>query len=261
MSNDDLIEKIKADIERTGFSSEMKVSSILLNKGWEKTANSLTYNDKDFDISREIDIFSVKEIHDETKKQSIRVSLVIEVKNSNKNHWIVFCRDKLNIEKSEPGKRLLISSHITKKLTFTETDINNKNLYYLSEFIGTNFHEFTKKPNENSQIYKALLSSCKASTFYNEIYNTSFKQSAQQIINFVLPVVVFDGKLFKTTFDTQNNIQVDETDYIPVQLFYSSQHYSNSKFFIDIITIDYLKTYLDKIDIWLNDMYDNCKIS
>ena len=56
---DELKKKILKDIEKTGFVTELKAVSLLIENDWV-TEHSSTYEDKDNNISREIDIVASK---------------------------------------------------------------------------------------------------------------------------------------------------------------------------------------------------------
>ena len=259
MSKKELIEKIKKDIKKAGFKSEMKATSILLKEGWGRTINSISYNDKDENKSRELDILSVRQIVDDTENYSMAIVLSIEVKKSEKP-WVVFSRNKIAEENSEPGWNILNSKYNLHSNNISEDIINNKNPLHQSSKIGTGFHEAFKSPNEKSQIYKALLTSCKAAVYQKDLYSKylSGYRSGKKVLYFILPLVIVDGNLFETFLDNTGKISVIESNYIPIKLYYSSNQYAQKLFFSEIITINGFKKYLDKITLWLNDMFNNC---
>ncbi len=89
---DDLEKKILDDIQKTGFASELRVISALLEQGWN-TDHGETYEDKDENKSREIDITASKPAYDPQVAFRFNFTLVIEVKRS-EQPWIVFTTDR-----------------------------------------------------------------------------------------------------------------------------------------------------------------------
>src|SRR5688572_29512818 len=89
---DELEKKILEDIEKTGFVTELKTVSMLIDHGW-RTQHSSTYEDKDNNISREIDIVASKVEYIKELGFRLVFYLIVETKKSERP-WIIFTTDR-----------------------------------------------------------------------------------------------------------------------------------------------------------------------
>ena len=87
--SESFLKKIKDDIEKTGFLTELRVGELLYAKDWS-VSHSESYEDLDSQKSREIDIVSTKSYHDKETNLYTEFHLIIKVKKSSKYPWVIF---------------------------------------------------------------------------------------------------------------------------------------------------------------------------
>lgn len=269
----DIKEKILEDIKKTGFIVELNSVSKLLEKDWQ-TEHSTSYEDKDENKSREIDIIASKVDYIKEFDTRITFSLVIEVKKSERP-WIIFttfakftslgwrvlnkCR---NTDKWVKSEDLPSGGFFSTVLTVDciAIDSPRRNSYR----VGKAFHELAKDPSDKSKIYEALISSAKAAYYLRNRFPLQkpkeFNASEEVDIQIFLPIVILEGRLFEVYNALSGKIQIEEKDYIPVEMSYSSPNYSaggwDTDFFPDVIKFEFLDTYLDMVDNWRLSMKD-----
>ncbi|MBA4240101.1 MAG: hypothetical protein C0448_05215 [Sphingobacteriaceae bacterium] len=265
--DEELKKKIITDITKTGFPSELKVASILRQSQWTCEQNS-TYSDFETDRSREIDLKARKYFNRKDEKFSCAINLVIEVKKSSRP-WVFFTipNSKNYFEFKGPGYGII---HSRKNITYT--DLRGEDLMHdfprnSTNIIGTNFYEAFKSPDEPSKIYEALMSSIKAS-FY-EVYqangllsenksipttNDSLIQkneSNHRHIEIYVPVVVIDGVLCISNLTEEQNIELEEALYVPVQMSHSAAPYDNYNLYHpEVISLKYISDFLKSMENW-----------
>ena len=265
LSSEELIKKIKLDIEKSGFSAEMKVNSILLKNNFGAIWPAHTYLDKDHDVSREIDFVAASIMNILNPNVMVNVELCIEVKKSEKP-WVIFgkkhnksVKDDLAIGFSAFHLKTVsneVPGFYSSKLGSIKSPLLN------SDFHGTSFHESFKSPQEHSQIYAALMTSIKAAISEVDLINSnnkSYKYEDLTVVNLFLPIVVLEGRLFKSTLDARGEVQVEETDYITSALTYSSKNYvdkGSRKFLAEVITLPGLEKYLQSVLEWQKELFD-----
>jgi hypothetical protein len=258
MESNDLKEKILADIQKTGFVTELHIVRILEDHGWSVTHSS-TYVDRDENISREIDIkvYKTEKIEDNLR---FTFQLFIESKKSDRP-WVIFSTSN----KMRSGWRIMHSgsnyrtkfgnTHLNMFSVHMSEDSNPRGIF---NRVGKAFHEMGKGPTEKSTIYAAVMSATKAAHHFKEAENEDqlhlFNPSDRTEISIYIPVVIVNGRLFEAYNSVSKEIAVDEVNHIPVELHYSSPKYSKSvygvTYFPEVITFDYLPEFLKKIEEW-----------
>jgi len=254
---DELEKKILEDIQKTGFASELRVISKLLEEGW-KTDHGETYEDKDENKSREIDIVAHKPAYHPQIAFRFNFTLVIEVKKS-EQPWIVFTTDR---KMQAAGWRVMHKARNDRKRTdpgsLFDIDCIRPSDPRAEKFrIGKAFHEAFKTNSDKSRIYGALIGASKAAHYFYHRFPVSFADfdvSAESELSIYLPIVVVDGRLFEVFNDYDGAIRVQEQGYLPVEMSYSSPHYRtgawDAEFLPDIVTAAYFPDYLQALDAW-----------
>lgn len=253
--------KILNDIKKSGFLAEMKTNEILIKNGWKNTHNAETFLDKDMDKSREIDITTFKIKNDAEKNISLGIHLIIEVKKSDKP-WIIFSQEKKHISHNGLGWGILHFKDNITRHQLSYNDINLKNRHANSTLFGTSYYEAFKEPSESSQVYSALMTSCKAAVHEKkqnswEIDDKEYDSDKDHHLDFFLPLVILDGIMFQSTLDKNGEINLEQVEYSPIKLNYSSKNYTETNFYPEIITLNGLKEHLDKIEEWHQSMFDS----
>lgn len=271
-SNEQFLCKIKEDISKTGFVSELKAAQIAKSKDWRVQHNS-NYLDFDTGKSREFDL-SVSTVFSNPRGFTLHIQLNIEVKKS-KKPWVVFTEeiDSVNDSSDLPGFGLVFAyNNFSTSEVLDYEGIMDGFMRLDKKYIGRNFCEAFKDPDEPSKIYEALVSISKASLYSREL-NMSEKAKEQEddpssyydpeigsYFHIIQPVVILEGSLIAASLGHNGEIVLQETEYIPLSIEYTSKYYERKRFFPDIITLDYFSEYLDKSDYWGNQISKNVKL-
>lgn len=263
-----LEKKILNNIKKTGFIKELELARILNNKGWDSQLNS-SYLDKDTGINREIDIIASKKGNIDYHYLHLWVDLVIEVKKADKP-WVIVTNsddDGLNY-RLNPGWGIIHGGekYIDIGGIFPPRIIDKYFMRNQSVRIGSSFYEAFKESSEVSKIYQAIMSACKAAVYKSKIHGASPKwddygADDPTYLTFYHPVVVVDGPLYEVYLNENNEVVVSKINWIPVSYQYSSPQYSkewsDTYFHCDIVQFDYMNTYLDLTQMWLEKMNEN----
>lgn len=264
---DSLLKKIKDDIEKTGFVEELRVGELLHAKNWS-VSHSESYEDLDFEKSREIDIVSTKSYSDKETELYTEFHLIIEVKKATKYPWVIFTTPHVY---RGWGWRQLHSgwNYTTKSASIFHGEVlETGNPFATKKRFGKAFYEAFKTQNsdENSKIFDAILSVCKAS--YHKKSNSGetahkkeFKKDEAVELHFFIPLIVLEGLLFEAYLE-HNKITVVQENWIPVEYSISSKKFKHSKrtFFPSIVTTAGINDYLSMVDNWVEKTNENLRV-
>lgn len=256
-----LTKKIKNDIRKTGFLAELHVASQFIKSGWQ-VEHCGTFLDQDEMINREIDIeaftYTRKQVNDITI--FVRLHLIVEVKTSFDRPWIIFTVPITTSELLGPPAWLMIIGTSDFDGNYLEyTDITKNSIREKQPRVGVSFHEAFKSVHDKSQIYEALVKSCKAAKskcsddfgLEGRTISSTGTAKKQKSIDFFQPVVVLEGKLVEATLNKKGEIIIREKDYIPVTLASFSQKYGDVPFYPDVVTKAGLPEYINSHNRWL----------
>ena len=265
--NKTLEEKILEDLLKTGFIKELEVAQILTKAKW-KTSLNQTYQDKDTNINREIDIIASKKGNIDFNKLHLWVDLVIECKQTS-NPWVIISN---HFESSldfhlNPGWTIIHGGekYIKNGGIFPPRHIDQYFMRSKTSRIGSAFHDSFKKSTETSKIFQAIMSACKAAVYKSQIHGASpnwddYKKEEPTDLTFYHPIVIVDGPLFEAFLNKKNKIELKRVEWIPITYVYSSPNYSkhlDTTFHCDIVTFEYFEKYLLTVDSWLTKMNDS----
>ncbi|HML03981.1 MAG TPA: hypothetical protein VK487_11505 [Candidatus Bathyarchaeia archaeon] len=254
---DNVIKKILSDMDKQGFPLEVQVTEILKTHGWI-VDNQEAYFDAEAGKQRTVDIASVKDFEvmpyalwkKYPHRWAFQVRLIVECKKSIKP-WVFYASDT---DKKQIEQSLSINAQVH------EDKIEQLN--YPEEFRGTleekdtdlilGFRQELARPaiferlatiayepftnGKGYSIHKARMQVCKALVDLKR----KLEQDSIEILHCILlkPVIVFDGQLY-----VYQNKNLTESE----GLYYLVSH-NNSRFHIEIIRADYLRTYLERIE-------------
>lgn len=246
---DDIIEKLKKEIESTGHPVSLKVSNILNKNGWF-VKNAPRYKLEDNERFREIDVFAIRK---SSFFGDCWDNLIIECKKQNAN-WVFFRQNKenTNILTLNPNHlentELSIYDWIKKQGLFKKSHYYKRNIcsYYFVGFVNPNN---TKESGTIDHAIEQVLSSL----FFYMRQKDSTTQS-----HMLYPIIVFEGKLFEAWYDPE--LQVQETNH--VSLFFEAEMakpevipahglneiaswFSSKPFIIDVVRLDYFEEFLN----------------
>ncbi len=238
-----LKQKIADDLRKSGFSSEMIVSSRLLASGW-KCSVSGGYFDHDEKKSREIDIKAYFVQRTGKLRVSLEFDMFIEVKKS-KAPWVVFrSRDE------EDATAYWHNPSYADRLGFEpyqlsdvlgETSLGNK-----LGWLGYGVHEAFKSPNDTGRWFTAAVAASKASDHQERVYKEmGYPGKGKSFLVMCTPVVVLDGVLCSAQLDANNEEPlVEQIQYATVSLEYETESYTKRCYRVDLVQIDSLADYL-----------------
>jgi hypothetical protein len=254
--SEDIIERIKKNVNASGHPVSLKVSTILQrNKWYVKNASRYPINET-VDEFREVDVFASKE----SKLYSDSIdNLIIECKKQS-DPWVFFRQDRkiddiltLTTNRFDDESLSQLYNSIEKEGIF------KKHHYYDKHFCTFYFVAFkklddSKKRGEGgpgntidkaiNQVYRALL-------FY-------IKQGySVDCTIFFYPIIVFDGELFEAFYD-DDELQIQESNHVCLnfEIEYDEPEFvwapnghipriSESKsYIIDVVKLNYFEEFL-----------------
>ena len=264
---EDFKKKITESLKKGGFPTELKVGKILDERDWFNISNYI-YFDKGKNISREIDFFCSKH-SDSNDYLNVRFEahLIVEVKKSEKP-WAFFIQKNINEFGEENINHDKFSSVSYKNINhliwerlyagFPTEDCNFNSSSYAEVF----------RDAEISNIYKAIDSVTKAcfhfritneierhkkktdDSFANDLFEVIDKQKPS-LINVFIPLVVVDGLLLKAELDSDAELTIEETSYVPFTSYYISEYNVESSIIINVVTLEYLPKFLHDLEKWI----------
>jgi hypothetical protein len=234
------IERIKEDLKKSGFPTEIQVSSILVKHGWD-VENQAYYLDPEENKERTVDVVAHKAFFERMGKHDrFNFSLIIECKKSEKP-WVFYSSSR----KSEVA---YIHSVAAIK-EFSHPDISKSPAYlkWIGDFhytkcrnFAVNSHEpFTK--GEGISIATAIHQVTKATMFRLEENTKSVSVIGMFPVFIYIPLIVFDGNLYECQPKTNDLEVVKQSSFL-----YSLV--SLKVFLIDILELSFLDKYLDMVD-------------
>ncbi|MEK6479618.1 hypothetical protein WJR50_18885 [Catalinimonas sp. 4WD22] len=286
-SDKSLEERILEDIDKTGFITELEIASKFLEKKWS-VIHSSTYEDLDYNISREIDLIANFYLFDFFTDQDINVSvkLIIEVKKVSKRPWVIF---------SSPGTSKLFANHLGWNLLhnaknhesiisndgdkyetllniFDDDVLEESNYFNINKNYGRAFHESFKAPNEPSKIYESLLTVSKASLYeYQKAKGSDIENFGEEKemdyensidLEIFVPVIILEGNLFEVYLNKNGKKELKRADYIPIDFKYSSPKYKSEKFqelnlYPIIVDLKHLDQFILHMESWATSIKNN----
>lgn len=247
MPEEDVIEKIRKEIAKTGYPHELQVSKLLENFGYF-IANNLYYIDHDEGKGREVDLRALKNItfKQDGKEYFVRLCLLIECKKSIKNKpWVIFTSEQTVYDKAfyeldykggAAGFDFLKFDEFLDKLALIHPPVG-------FERLGRSFFEPFKGHEGKSTIFKSLTTSVKATIAMRDQKFAAYERS----ICFYYPLIIFDGRLFES-YLKNDEVIVQDTDIVMVSFFYESPKYKEEKFLVPILTKKAFKEHFSKMD-------------
>lgn len=252
--SDDLLNKIKADLIKSGLGSELKASKIFENAGYS-VSTGCAYFDSEENKSREIDSRSTFSTRVELDKKSIlyhEFHIHAEVKKCEKP-WIVFKKDLDELFYGSAWNNLISAIHLPTKEHKIVEHMKKNCLLNIKKWEATGVHESFKSPSNTSKWYGAFLSAIKSSIDScenespnnddNERYESDIRKN-QTEIHFFQPLVIIDGKLISAELDN-NDIKLEYIESAAFNFEYKTKHSKHSKFRVDLVTLEGLPSYVE----------------
>lgn len=277
--NEEQKKHILAAINMSGFASELRVNKITTANGWDNI-NNFIYLDSEKKISREIDLVSMIGVNriDSNYNMDFKITLVIEVKKSKKD-WIFFVTQNNSNNINDSFLSTISYNNIDSEIY---EDFHNINPRKNENFICTSYMEAVKKDATKhegvSDIYKAMDSVVKATNYFyrtdklttqmnhqsqyqrlRALYNPIYLDDPSSI-HIYIPLIVFEGIMYKAWLTNDSEIDFDECKFIPFETFLFDKDRENF-FPVDIVTMNYLDTYLKDIKKWYEQIINDIENS
>jgi hypothetical protein len=253
---DDIIKQILNDMDQQGFPLEVQVTEILKTHDWEVYSQQ-AYLDVETGKQRTIDIESVKTIDLPKEEWVFQVRLMIECKKCIKP-WVFYISDtnkeKITIQlgidaqiHTDQMSQLECPSNFDKTKDKIK-DAENQYLFKreLAKPIFSKLAYLTYEPFTNGKgksIHRAQKQVIGAIIDLNRKLRQDKNRELLHCI-FLKPVIILDGQLY--AYQNMNLIKEKGLYY--------SVNFNDSRFTIEVITADYLETYLKGINKELNDL-------
>lgn len=246
--NEDILEKLKKEIEFSGHPVSLKISNILNKNGWiVKNAPRFKFeNDENY---REIDVVAVRK---SSFFGECNDNLIIECKKQNAN-WVFFKQNRLNTNILTLNPNHLESSKLSIYDWINREGCFKKSHYFNKPLCSYFFVAFVKPDNikESGTIERSMNQVLKSLIFY-----MSQKDSTKESHMFY-PIIVYDGRMFEAGFNP--DLEIKETNH--VSLFFEAEmekpdiipsHGSNKiaawftskPFIIDVVKFEYFEQFL-----------------
>lgn len=253
--NEELLIKLKIDLEKSGLASELKVREVFKNRGWSISGGA-AYLDKDEGKSREIDIVAhhgalIKNHGKIIIYNSFRVHG--EVKKSEKP-WVVFKHYPSKHLDSCAWGNIIDFINLPCEPSKIAGSLMSHSLIKFNGWEGTGIHEAFKNPDQPSRWYGAFLSAIKAATDYYEEYQTEGEELSEDLmtnpteITFNQPLVILDGVLTTAELNADGEMIIEEVSSAAFRFDYKTANYNRSSYRVDVVTIDGLSDYLELLE-------------
>ena len=248
-------EKLLKDIKKTGYHSELKAASILEKNGWFVIQNSY-YLDREENKGREIDIIAVNSITTSSSRKSVNLRVVIEVKRSVKNQWVIFTSPYGGLDK------IFQFMEMTSDLPKSSDDNVIKEVvsgHIMSQFerIGRSGYVAFKGSNQSNDIFKAQLTVSKALLETKSVDEKSNRKQSpdNRSLSLYIPIIIFDGLLFECYLEDGGELKIHKSDHLPLRSYFTSSEYGEKNLFIDVVTLEGFEPYLNNLVQWGKRIY------
>lgn len=251
--NEELKNKIIADLEKSGFSSELQARRIFQDSGWSVNAG-YGYLDKDENKSRETDILatSLQSLkHDGKTFLHSEFHICAEVKKTEKP-WVVFDQQTNPALLSCAWNNLVSVINLPAPAIRFANTLKERSLIKINGWVASGIHESFKNPDQPSRWYSSFLSVAKASEFYYENCPDGDKQTDDVTknpceIHFIQPLVILNGPLYRATLADSGEIEISEIQAAAFRFDYRSKNYERQTHRIDLVTLHGLANYLEHV--------------
>jgi hypothetical protein len=262
--DDKLKEHLRDEIERTGFPLEIETYSILKSHNWIAFANDY-YFDNEERKEREIDLYAIPmpeidekfNIKNPVDPFTLDVELAIECKKSDTHAWVFFTRpvDSGFFYSGQTLDYMQIRSNNYERSVFDKLipppDTGGL-LHYgdfrrlASSYTTVKFHGDGSGRDDvftaSNQLVKFI-----AYSFQQRIERLKLYPRHRAMI-FVIPVIVFDGKLYEATLGPRGKLILSRRQHILFERRSRLLHGIEAhRFLIDVVVREYFVEFLVKV--------------
>lgn len=253
-----LEKKILDDIKKNGFSLELKAGKIFRQRGW-LTSHNYVYQDPDKKINREIDLYCNIGLTKFMDRYKSGLSVISEAKTSTKP-WVFFCTPSSEHELEYAMHSMIKGDNYNEKLIRPLFKNAPRDKY---DFVASSYYEAFKAYNEDSSIYKAI-NSCTKALYYFSLHAEAKSEkhdyylldpidgSKLTNVQVFIPTVILDGQLIKATLNSDEEVEIEEVEYIPATHTYLDEDQKEHYYLVDIVTLPFVSKYLESLEKWFN---------
>jgi hypothetical protein len=251
----ELINKVIKDLEKSGFSAELRARQVFIDSGWSVSAG-YGYIDKDTDKSREIDILASKNLNLKSGEEIYTYTefhVCGEVKKSEKP-WVVFDQYSHPLLLPCAWNNLISAINLPVKPKYFAKTLKKNSPIRNNGWIGSGIHESFKNPDQQSRWYGSFVSVSKASEFYHDSISPDGEKVTKDIVNnpceihFIQPLIILDASLFRARLSNKGEIEVEDINNAAFKFDYPSKHYKKSPYRVDVVKLEHLGNYLKIIE-------------
>jgi len=248
----ELHEKVRKQLEKTGYPLELKIGNVMLRHGFTVQHNRY-YLDKDENKGREVDVLAF--IRSETKKSSFGLHFVVQIKYSREKPWVILSTQR-DVFEGAGWLKLIYCSQGIESVGLMGEEIEENST--LSEFsrLGRSYCECSQaEKDEKRAIFEELTSVVKAAEYCLEKEGEAARKLEKQpYLHFVEPVIILDGLLYEAYLDTKGDLVLRKINHIPVSFGYISGVYERYQYVVDLLTFEHLPTFLSSKRKWLHSL-------
>jgi hypothetical protein len=272
-------------LHRTGRLPELQVVRSLIQREW-KAQHSATYADLDEQINREVDVLATKFSSPSDAGVFFIFHLAVEVKHS-EGPWIAlvtpasFKRSPLDLLTATNTRSHSDAARLDERLPFLsancyEVDYLRERAVHFARSVVSMPHKIDdtdakrgkSQTPSSSRATEAILQSVKAARFFTdqaqEQYNQRINPKHQlNEVRVFHPVVVTDAQLFTVRLEEDGKEVVEEQEWIPAIISYSSPSYRKGTFgdtyYPDIVSLRGFEAYLARVESWIAVMAERMK--
>ncbi len=259
--NDDLVIRIRDDLEKSGMRSELVVRRTFIERRWSLSGGA-AFLDRDEGKSREIDIRAAQVRRLEYQGMQCcfcEFDVIAEVKKSERP-WVVFKQPQSAGDSICAWNNLTTKINLPCKPAKLVRAMSKSSLLVRNGWAGSGIHEAFKNPDQPSRWYSAFVSVCKAADGLASLHKPKGDETTADIINnpiefiFYQPLVVLDGQLISAELSDDGSIVIEEVSSAAFQFEYNTREYKKGRYRVDLVTMDGLGVYLDLLAERHNDV-------
>jgi len=246
-------------MEKSGFPLEIEVGSLFSNRSWGVNHQRIFFDDDD-KKNRYVDLSAHKTIHQKFHKfDRLSYTVICECKKSDKP-WVFYTPPTDSLTKTKDLSTLAYLKYVSgPSSNFKEPYILYHNHYVSKDpldRIGQAYYlAFAGEPNKRKslgydQVYEAINQVLKAT-----IFSVQRMKGTMSLIPYALIVyyqlIVLEGKLFQYTLSDKHEAQLEPASYVKNNVDYlvsPTVEGWTDRFLIDVVTKEFLPTYLDWLD-------------
>jgi hypothetical protein len=258
--------RIIEDLEKSGFSSELRAIRTFMSNGWGCTGLA-SYIDLDKDLVTGVDLIAWKDnfVRLKNLRYGVQFNINAEVKKSEKP-WVIFKEMSAHVT-DDYLNNLIYMCGLT-PYHFRQS-MSADSVYTRLEWRGHGIHESFKEPDVPSRSYPAFVNVCKSSETRLDACTAYYKEREQyaeksnnpdpykeRVVILVKPIVILDGTLIAAGVSDAGEVLIEEIKFAPLEFHYKSKHCVKGHYLVDVVTLEALQEYIEMSEKRLRAIFD-----